>query len=225
MKIVLKIVVGTGSMLTDSEVNTVEHGRKTGRSAADRRLFSVVLAAGRGVRFGSTKQLAPYRGTCLVARAVRLAESVCGDRTVLVAGHEWQSVVAACRPLRGFFANNTAHQAGMGTSIACGVSSVLEAADAVLLLLADQPLITTAHLKRMETAWMESPDAIVATVFSGTMGPPVLFPRGDFGHVASLGGDQGARHVLARAGERVRGVAFEEAAVDIDVTEDLQGLQ
>ena len=213
-------------MVTDRELHAAaEHGRQHERPAAERRLFAVVLAAGRGIRFGATKQLLPYGGTCLVTRAMQLAESICADRTVLVAGHEWPSVVAACRPLQGFFVNNTAHDAGMGTSIACGVSSVLEAADAVLLLLADQPLITTAHLQRMETAWRESPDTITATVFSGTTGPPVLFPRRDFGDLASLRGDQGARQVLARAGERVGGITFEDAAVDIDVAEDLQRLR
>jgi molybdenum cofactor cytidylyltransferase len=193
--------------------------------AGELRLFALVLAAGRSTRFGEPKQLAPFGGMPLVTRAVRLAEAVCGTRSLLVAGHEWPSVVAACRPLEGFFANNTRHGAGLGASIACGIRSVSDAADAVLLLLADQPLISEAHLLRLKAAWLESQESIVVTAFAGTTGPPVLFPARDFADLAALDGDSGARRTLARAGSRVRHIEFEDALVDVDRVSDLEELQ
>jgi molybdenum cofactor cytidylyltransferase len=206
-----------------------ETGQRTSRNGgsggvAARRLFAIVLAAGSGSRFGSTKQLARYRGTALVTRAVRLAESICGARTVLVAGHEWLAVVAACQPLLGFFANNTRHASGMGASIACGVRCVTGAADAALLLLADQPLITRSHLERMIATWIQSPEDIVATSFAATRGPPVLFPGRYFTELGVLQGDQGARSVLGDAGATLQLVAFGDAAADIDLPPDLDGL-
>lgn len=198
--------------------------RKQGDAADDQRLFAIVLAAGAGSRFGGTKQLATYDGMPLVARAVRLAEAVCGPRTVLVAGHDWRSVVDACQPLQGFFTINDAYRAGMGGSIACGVRAVREAADAVILMLADQPLVTVSHLQRLIAGWSDSADSIAATSFAGTEGPPVIFPRSYFPDLVALEGDQGARAVLKRAGGRVRRLEFAPAAVDVDAPGDLERL-
>lgn len=199
--------------------------QRQGRTASEERLFAIVLAAGSGSRFGGPKQLATYDGTTLAARAVRVAEAVCGSRSVLVAGHEWRAVVDACRPLQGFFANNTDYRAGIGSSIACGVKAVREAADAVLLMLADQPLVTVDHLRQLIAARGDSSDCIAVTSFAGTQGPPVIFPRSCFVELGELKGDKGARAVLERAGERTRRVRFEPAAVDVDAPGDLKGLE
>lgn len=190
---------------------------------SEKRLFALVLAAGSSSRFGSSKQLALYRGTALVARAVRLAEDICGPRSVLVAGHEWHRVVEACRPLQGFFVNNTQYGSGMSSSIACGVSSITGATDAVLLLLADQPLITVSHLEQLVGIWARSPDSAAATSFAGTSGPPVIFPSRYFAGLRRLRGDRGARELLADASDLCT-VTLEDAAADIDVSEDLDRL-
>jgi CTP:molybdopterin cytidylyltransferase MocA len=195
-----------------------------GRKGAERQLFAIVLAAGSSNRFGSSKQLATYGSMPLVTRAVRLGESICGARTVLVAGHQWRPVVDACRPLQGFFVNNTRYRSGMGGSIACGVRSVTGTAGALLLLLADQPLITPGHLEQLVTSWAQSPDQITATSFAETVGPPVIFPRRHFAKLSELQGDRGAREILAAAGNQVRTVKREEAATDIDMPEDIDRL-
>ena len=192
---------------------------------AEKRIFTVVLAAGASSRFGLPKQLEKYDGTPLVTRAMQLAEEVCGSRTVLVAGHEWRAVVQACRPLRGYFANNVRYRSGMAASIACGVRCVTAAADAVLLLLADQPLVTRAHLDVLIAAFRDSRGNIVATGFARTAGPPVIFPRRYFAELCDLQGDAGARSILARAADRVRTVTFEDASVDIDRPGDLERLR
>jgi len=185
-------------------------------------VFAIVLAAGRSSRFGKTKQLENYRGTPLVTRAVRLAEAVCGPRSVLVAGNDWQRVSEICAPLAGFYVINTRFADGLATSIECGTRSVAEFADAALLLLADQPLITSAHLQLMVDTWKESQDSIIASAYAETTGPPVIFPRRDFAGLMRLRGDTGARSIIKANEERVKLVAFEPAALDIDRQSDLE---
>lgn len=193
------------------------------KAAGNDRLFAIVLAAGAGVRYGGIKQLARFEGVPLVTRSVRLCERACGPRSVLVVGYEWQSVVDACRPLQGFFVNNVSYRDGIGSSIARGVKSVRQAADAVLLMLADQPLVTLDHLRRLIAA--RADDAIAVTTFAGTEGPPVIFPARCFGELSILEGDEGARKVLKGFGGRIVRVAFEPAGVDIDAPRDLEDLE
>ncbi len=187
-------------------------------------VFAVVLAAGSAKRFGTTKQLESFGGKPLVRRATDLACEMCGDHTVLVVGHDWRAVTAAARDESGYLVHNERHADGFGTSISLAVRCVAHAASAILLLLADQPLITPQHLASLCDAWSGADDEIIATAFAGTSGPPVLFPRAMFAELARLEGDQGAQHLLRDDRYRTRTVIFEPAATDVDTQDDLKQL-
>ena len=188
----------------------------------EKSIFAVVLAAGLSSRFGRTKQLEKYQGTPLVTRSVRLAEAICGPRSVLVAGNDWQRVTDICAPLAGFIVVNPQFADGLASSIECGVRSVAEVADAVLLLLADQPLISRSHLQSLVDTWQASRESIVASGYAGISGPPVIFPCSDFADLLRLSGDRGARSIIEANQERVKLVGFEPAALDIDRRGDLE---
>ena len=188
-------------------------------------MFAAVLAAGSSRRFGRSKQLEDFEGEPLVRRAAELAREVCGDRTVLVAGHESAAVIEAAGDAPRYLVVNERHADGIGGSIALVARAVSHVADAVLLLFADQPLITAAHLRSLVDNWSGDDDEIMATAFSGTEGPPVLFPRGAFSALARLSGDRGARSVLEDPRFDVRTIPFEDAAVDIDTPTDLANLE
>jgi len=184
-------------------------------------LYAVVLAAGEASRFGSTKQLADFAGEPLAARAIRTAEIVCGSRSLLVTGNDWYKVSAACEPLQGFMILNPRFADGLASSLAQGVRSVCDVADGMLLMLADQPLITTEHLKSLVKAWHSNPDSICASAYADTVGPPVIFPRRCFSDLMELRGDRGAKAVIDGNRDKVVTIQFEDAAVDIDRPDDL----
>ena len=187
--------------------------------------FAIILAAGESSRFGSTKQLAQLDDETLVGRAVRLAEEVCGDRSVLVVGYDWKRVLAACGPQRGFFVHNDNYETGMASSMTCGLRSVVHIADAVLLMMADQPLITAEHLNSLLKEREKAADDIIVSEYSAVQGPPVIFPAHCFDSLLKLEGDQGARVLLKGSRYTVKGLSFEAATVDIDTPEDLENLQ
>lgn len=185
------------------------------------RVYAVVLAAGRASRFGSTKQLASYRGEPLVRRALRAAESVCGADTILVVGHDLARVHEAAAPLEGFLRVNERYEEGLGTSIASAARVLPDTADAALFLLADQPRIEAHHLDRLIERWRENQSSIVCSSFGVASGPPVVFPADLFPELALLDGDTGARGVLERNPERVIRMKIEAAATDVDTPGDL----
>ena len=184
-------------------------------------VYAIVLAAGSAARFGSTKQLAELDNISLARRATTLAAKCCESRSVLVLGHDWNAVWDACTPLRGFLIINDNYEAGIGTSIALAVQSIRHVASAVLVLLADQPLITVAHVAALIDGWSGDEQEIVATSYADTKGVPALFPAACFDQLATLNGDQGARALLNDAQFNVRKIVFEDAAVDVDTTADL----
>ena len=190
----------------------------------DRLLFAVVLAAGQSSRFASTKQLLPFEGSTLVGRAIRTAESICGPRSLLVAGNDWRKVTSASRPLQGFIIINSQFRDGLSSSIRAGVQAIAGVADAVMLLLADQPLVTQDHLRTLQAAWEQSPSSIVTSTWSDTSGPPVIFPRQFFDDLCTLDGDRGAKSVIEKHSDHTIGIEFDDAGVDIDRPEDLEKL-
>lgn len=184
-------------------------------------VWAVLLAAGGATRFGANKLLADFRGQPLARHAVRLATEVCGNRSILVTGHEWQAVTAACRPCPGFFIVNDAYTEGLGTSLALGIRTVQHAAGAVIVLLADQPLVTASHLRALIERWSGDDREIVASAYANTAGVPALFAAGCFDQLCSLQGDSGAQGLLQDAGCSLQTIEFADAATDIDTPDDL----
>ena len=185
-------------------------------------VFAAVLAAGRSQRFGNCKLLQRVGGKPLVRRAADLARKVCGARSILVVGYEHTAVTAAAGDAPQFVILNERHEEGMGGSIALAARAVSQAAHALLLLFADQPLVTAEHLETLVDEWSGADNEIVATAYAGTQGPPVLFPRGAFSALGALTGDTGAKRVLLDPAFDVRTVPFEDAAIDIDTRADLE---
>ena len=187
-------------------------------------IFVLVLAAGQSQRFGATKLLEEFGGRPLLQHALAAGQEACPGRVCLVTGHASEEMAKASVGLADQIVLNDNYESGIGSSIARGVSHLINDAAAVIILLADQPLITGAHLKEIMKRWKDDPDTIVATHFSGVDGPPVLFGQRFFGQLSKLEGDTGAKQILRAWPDAVRSIDFEPAAVDIDTAGDLEGL-
>ena len=181
----------------------------------------VVLAAGSASRFGRPKLLEELVGRPLVQHALSSARSAALGPVYLVTGHDEDAVRRAASGYTDHVVFNPSHAAGMGTSIACGVAACRTAADAILLMLADQPRIDEQHLRQLVDTWSGADDEIVASAFADTVGPPVLFGSAAFDELGALDGDRGAKHVLRDERFRVSTVDCEAADIDIDTRADL----
>jgi len=183
-----------------------------------------VLAAGSSVRFGATKLVRPLRGKPLVQHALLAAQGACKGCVTLVVGHDEEAVVDASAGFSDDIIVNRSHQLGMGTSISAGIRACRDGADAVLLLLADQPLVTSAHLSELIDNWSGTDNEIVASSFEGIISPPILFPKNAFDALCELSGDAGAKSLLSSDSFHVRSIDFPPAGLDVDTPEDLRSL-
>ncbi|GAA1515876.1 nucleotidyltransferase family protein [Sphaerisporangium rubeum] len=150
----------------------------------------LLLAAGAGTRFGAPKAAVELAGERLADRGVRLLRDGGCDPVVVVLG-------AADVPVRGAsVARNPDWETGMGSSLRAGLAALRRSAAAVVIALADQPLIGPEAVRRLVAAWRDGASAAVAT-YGGAPRNPVLLAREHFAGAATLAvGDVGARAYL-----------------------------
>ncbi|MEO1245110.1 MAG: nucleotidyltransferase family protein [Pseudomonadota bacterium] len=188
------------------------------------RLAAVVLAAGQSRRFGANKQLLEVAGEALVRRAVRTVASVEPRILAVVLGHDAERVASAAQA--PFLIVNENYADGLGTSVACAAEYFADDAGALLIALADQPLVPAAHYMAIRSAWNGRADAVVATRYGSSsdsqLGAPALFGAEYFPELRALSGDRGAQELFSRHRRRVVEVACGAAAFDIDTPEDLE---
>ena len=186
------------------------------------RIIAIVLAAGKAERFGRTKLIAELNGKPLLQYSLAAAQQACPGNVCLVAGHDADKVIAAAAGIPDRVVVHSSYANGMGSSIAAGVDACATDADAILLLLADQPLITGQYLQQLIQTWTGNDTEIIASGFDDVRSPPILFPEKSFTALRNLSGDQGARSVLASDDFAAAGITCEDARFDIDRLADLE---
>jgi len=187
-------------------------------------VYCIVLAAGESRRYGRTKLLEDLHGKPLLCHTLEAAQAACPGRVCLVTGKDADAVHTAGRRIADLVAHNPDFASGIGSSISAGVSACGEHADALLIALADQPLVTAGHISALIETWDGEATTIIASAYSETIGPPVLFGRSYFEKLGKLSGDKGAKSVLRENPRSVQSVYFEPAAFDIDTPGDLETL-
>ena len=160
---------------------------------------AVVLAAGSGSRFGSTKPLAELNGRPLIAHVLDTARQGGVDRCLVVVGHEHLAVADVLADHQDVeVVVNPDHERGQATSVRAGIEAVERDDDAqvAVMLLADQPGIEPVVIRQVVAALEDGADAARAS-YDDRPGHPVAFPRRTWSRLLDeLAGDQGARQLL-----------------------------
>lgn len=192
----------------------------------------VILAAGRGRRFGSAKQEALLRGRPLLVHAVSTALAVAaGQEQVLVVTGAHQFEVAqvlqtiSCRQPGPRLCHNPLWPTGLASSLQAAlhhIQACCPAWQAVIFMLADQPFVPAALIRALLAQWQEGRDLAAPALAGRLFGAPALFARSYWPEILQLAGDRGARSVLVRHQQDVVLVkACASWLVDIDTPADL----
>ena len=182
----------------------------------------VLLAAGEGSRFGQPKALVELNGRTLAERGVGLLRAGGADPILVVAG-------AVPLELDGTLTvDNPQWRTGMGSSLRAALQALTEARrspeiSAVVVALADQPLVGAEAVARLIAAYRGGASVAVAA-YDGQPRNPVLLARKHWPEViATATGDQGARTFLRTRPELVTLVECGDTGRpdDIDTPADL----
>ena len=149
---------------------------------------AVVMAAGAGRRMGyRPKSLLRRDGVPLVERVLRTLLDNGVAPVVVVLGHHATAIEPVLRTVQGTlpdpralqWALNPAPDEGQGSSLRTGLAALPPDLDAVLVALADQPLLAQADVAAVLAAWAAHPPGIDLLVpqFDGQPGHPIVFGR------------------------------------------------
>jgi nicotine blue oxidoreductase len=185
-----------------------------------------LLAAGDGTRLGQPKATVELAGMTLAERGVRLLRDGGTDPVLVVAGAVPVEIAGAVT------VHNPDWASGMGSSLAAGLRALDAAAGpagaadgvaAVVIALADQPLIGPEAVGRLISAYADGATVAVAA-YDGKPRNPVLIGRVHWPAVLSMAaGDTGARPFLRAHPDLVTMVECGDVGSpdDVDTPEDL----
>jgi molybdenum cofactor cytidylyltransferase len=190
------------------------------------RIVGVLLAAGRGERFGGDKLLAPLpagpnAGVAVGVAACRSLRAALGEVTAVVRPGD-APLVAALVGAGARIVVAARADDGMGASLAAGIAAA-DGADGFVVALADMPWVAPATIRLVVEA-LRGGAPIAAPRYLGKRGHPVGFAAAHRGELAALSGDVGARAIVEAHASSVTFIDVADAGIlaDVDVPEDLR---
>ena len=182
---------------------------------------ALILAAGAGTRFGSTKQLVTIDHKPMLQWVIDSVNEICPNAIYSVIGSDAASL--RNQIVGTHFIHNKQWSAGLGGSIALGVNRLKSDFERIFILLADQPLVRAKHLQQLMAVYDDQ--HIVCSRYGDSLGVPAIFGRKHFAALTGLTGDTGAKAMLTQLQPPPPSICLEGILEDIDTVDDLARLQ
>ena len=189
-------------------------------------ISGLILAAGTSSRMGQPKQLLPFRGTILLDWVMAQAESASAlNEVIVVLGRAADEIQPRLRSTRAKVIVNPVFTEGCSGSYKAGMATIDPRAEAVMVLLGDQPGVESAVIDQVAEDWRTKAGTIALTSYRGRRGHPMVFARELFDQLRQLSGDKAAWKILDAHPDWVRDVAVDYAFPDdVDTRQDYEAL-
>ena len=188
------------------------------------RIEAILLAAGESRRMGYPKPLLRIGEESFIARTIALALGVASRLVIVLGAHAELIRGAIVREPRITVVENPRYKFGQLSSLKIGLAEVIASgAAAVVVHLADHPLVAPATFRALVDGYGAAGKPIVVARYRGKRGHPVIFDRAVFAELMAAPEDQGARVVVNADPARVAYVDVDDPGVvlDLDTPADL----
>ena len=164
-----------------------------------RRVTAVVLSAGESQRMGKTKQLLRWGSSSVLGQTLaNLQDSMVTD-VVVVIGHDAEAVSAVANEKGIETINNPDYATGeMLSSLQAAIRQLPDNRSAILVVLADQPMIEPKTIDQILVTYWQGKAGIVAPTYRGKRGNPVLIDRQFMEELLTLPSNAAPRSLLER---------------------------
>ena len=184
----------------------------------------LVLAAGGSRRLGQPKQLLPFGPATLLDHTLNTARR-CRFRQLLVAIGGAADDVRARVDLSGAeVIVNDDYRAGCSSSIGAAMAAIDRRADLVVLLLGDQPGVTSDTVAALLAGRGDA--ALAVCRYNDGLGHPFCFSRDLFDTLRGLHGDKAVWKLVAAGGDAVAKVHVDgPVPIDVDTWADYEAVR
>jgi CTP:molybdopterin cytidylyltransferase MocA len=191
---------------------------------------AVLLAAGKGSRMGTRpKSLLELDAVPLIRRQLMALTEVGVDEVVVVLGHHALAIEPTVQHFPVIVVRNPRPDDGQVSSQRIGLAALAGKLDAVVVALADQPLIDARDLKALIGAWKKRPPgaSVVYPEVAGARGNPVIFSAEVRQQILAGGDDFGCRQWQAAHADAVAPFVTDNRhyKLDLDSPDDIEQFQ
>lgn len=188
---------------------------------------AVLLAAGAGSRMGGRpKALLELGGVPLIRRQLIALSGAGVDEVVVVLGHHAELIDPVVQEFPVTLVRNPRPDDGQVSSLRVGLAALAGRLDAVLVALADQPLINADDIGALIGAYKKRPEGtqIVMPQVNGDPGNPVIFSAEVREQILQGDANIGCRQWRAAHPEAVAPFVTDNRRyrVDLDTPEDIE---
>lgn len=170
----------------------------------------LVLAAGASTRLGQPKQLLPFGATTLLGHVVAEALAASAlDEVIVVIGGAAAEVRERVDLGGARVVENPQFGEGCSASYRTGLGVVDPRAEAVAILLGDQPGVGHEVIDLVVDDWRRGQPRIQLASYQGREGHPLIFARILFERLAALTGDKAAWKIVDAHRDWVRAVSVD----------------
>src|SRR5512145_1900752 len=141
------------------------------------KVCAIVPAAGRSRRMGRCKPLLPLGERPVIRHLVDTLFEAGINAVVVVTGAEGPAIGRALAGLAVTLVGNPDPESDMAGSLRLGLRGGPDDATALLVCLADHPLVSAATIRTLLARHRAEPAAILIPTCDGRSGHPVLLPR------------------------------------------------
>ena len=191
--------------------------------AMKKQIQGLVLAAGSSQRMGTAKQLLPFGEKTILQTVVDVLLTLGLSDIVVVLGHGAERVRDRLGDRKVTLCVNDDYQTGMFSSVLCGVNQMPETADALLMVLGDQPHVEARVGKAVIDAYQLGTAGIVIPTWDGKRGHPALVDLKRYrSEILSLSGDEGLKPVMRGFVADTLEIPVDDSGIlrDLDTVED-----
>ncbi|MEJ2647168.1 MAG: nucleotidyltransferase family protein [Sedimentisphaerales bacterium] len=187
-------------------------------------ICAIVLAAGCSSRMGTQKLLLPFGSGTVISHIVDQVLASKIKKVYVIVGHQPEMIEKELsgRPVE--IIGNPKYKSGMLSSVRAGLRDIPENCDALLVVLGDQPSITSELIGSMIQTFYSSEKKIIVPLHNDKRGHPLLLSKIYRDEILTKYDEVGLRGILVDHDDDVFELSVSSPSVllDMDYPEDYE---